>query len=375
MNLVQFPRCATSFTIPRTRAKVRSWPTPCSDKSCSARARPSPKRWPQQTPKLPCRRGPWSGIASSRKSPIGYPDIARRPPDRADRGGALGSGWAYAHLSRQATSLVPGATHALLSSEQSNFTRPTLALAARTAASCDRTGARASAAHAGARILPLCCGIDERFRLRSDPGIHAALGAATERRARQHAEHTHGALRLAHEGSALVGPARLRVALRSTEVGLARCKLRGVVLLLEMLAVPIVITSACDSARRPAGSGASERRARTICARQRLPGTAACKRVASIPPANGPESSPRQARRSGLRARSACVTLCQNRRPVARPVMRGRALRESPQRSSTYAATNGNTIVASDSITKRGVSTASLPQVIFSPGGAPLYEP
>jgi len=43
--------------------------------------------------------------------------------------------------------------------------------------------------------------------------------------------------------------------------------------------------------------------------------------------------------------------------------------------SSKYAATSGNTIVASDSMMKRGVSTASLPQVIFSPGGAPLYEP
>src|SRR6185503_6792016 len=40
--------------------------------------------------------------------------------------------------------------------------------------------------------------------------------------------------------------------------------------------------------------------------------------------------------------------------------------------SSRYAATSGNTTVASDSIMKRGVSTPSLPQVIFSPGGAPL---
>jgi hypothetical protein len=32
-------------------------------------------------------------------------------------------------------------------------------------------------------------------------------------------------------------------------------------------------------------------------------------------------------------------------------------------------------MVASDSMTKRGVSTSILPQVIFSPGGAPLYEP
>src|SRR6478609_5435089 len=46
-----------------------------------------------------------------------------------------------------------------------------------------------------------------------------------------------------------------------------------------------------------------------------------------------------------------------------------------PHRSSRYAATNGKTMVASDSMMKRGVSTSSLPQVIFSPGGAPLYEP
>ena len=36
---------------------------------------------------------------------------------------------------------------------------------------------------------------------------------------------------------------------------------------------------------------------------------------------------------------------------------------------------SGATIVASDSITKRGVSMPSLPQVIFSFGMAPEYEP
>ena len=42
---------------------------------------------------------------------------------------------------------------------------------------------------------------------------------------------------------------------------------------------------------------------------------------------------------------------------------------------STYAKISGATIVASDSITNFGVSTASLPQVIFSFGTAPEYEP
>ena len=36
---------------------------------------------------------------------------------------------------------------------------------------------------------------------------------------------------------------------------------------------------------------------------------------------------------------------------------------------------SGATIVASDSTMKRGVSTSSLPQVIFSFGTAPEYEP
>ena len=40
-----------------------------------------------------------------------------------------------------------------------------------------------------------------------------------------------------------------------------------------------------------------------------------------------------------------------------------------------YAKINGATIVASDSITNRGVLTASLPHVIFSFGIAPEYEP
>jgi hypothetical protein len=45
------------------------------------------------------------------------------------------------------------------------------------------------------------------------------------------------------------------------------------------------------------------------------------------------------------------------------------------QRSSRQAAISGNTMVASDSIMNRGVSGVSLPQLIFSFGGAPLYEP
>src|SRR4029077_7957483 len=40
-----------------------------------------------------------------------------------------------------------------------------------------------------------------------------------------------------------------------------------------------------------------------------------------------------------------------------------------------FAKTNGATIVASDSITNRGVSTFSFPHVIFSFGTAPEYEP
>ena len=40
-----------------------------------------------------------------------------------------------------------------------------------------------------------------------------------------------------------------------------------------------------------------------------------------------------------------------------------------------FAKINGVTIVASDSIMKRGVSTLSFPQVIFSLGTAPEYDP
>src|SRR6266536_4949579 len=41
----------------------------------------------------------------------------------------------------------------------------------------------------------------------------------------------------------------------------------------------------------------------------------------------------------------------------------------------TFANINGATIVASDSIMKRGVSTLSFPHVIFSLGTAPEYDP
>jgi hypothetical protein len=41
----------------------------------------------------------------------------------------------------------------------------------------------------------------------------------------------------------------------------------------------------------------------------------------------------------------------------------------------TLAKTSGATIVASDSITKRGVSTFNFPHVIFSLGTAPEYDP
>lgn len=50
-------------------------------------------------------------------------------------------------------------------------------------------------------------------------------------------------------------------------------------------------------------------------------------------------------------------------------------VRCAPYQSNTYANSNGATIEASDSIINRGVSTASLPQVIFSFGTAPEYEP
>jgi len=43
--------------------------------------------------------------------------------------------------------------------------------------------------------------------------------------------------------------------------------------------------------------------------------------------------------------------------------------------SNTFANTRGATMLASDSITKDGVSGLSLPQVIFSFGTAPEYEP
>ncbi len=43
--------------------------------------------------------------------------------------------------------------------------------------------------------------------------------------------------------------------------------------------------------------------------------------------------------------------------------------------SSSDAKISGATIVASDSIRNMGVFSSSLPQVIFSVGNAPLYEP
>ena len=47
----------------------------------------------------------------------------------------------------------------------------------------------------------------------------------------------------------------------------------------------------------------------------------------------------------------------------------------SPYHPRTYANTSGATILASLSITWLGVSTPSFPQVIFSFGTAPEYEP
>jgi hypothetical protein len=49
--------------------------------------------------------------------------------------------------------------------------------------------------------------------------------------------------------------------------------------------------------------------------------------------------------------------------------------RELGHQPRTFAKSNGATIVASDSITNRGVSTFSFPHVIFSFGTAPEYDP
>ncbi len=49
--------------------------------------------------------------------------------------------------------------------------------------------------------------------------------------------------------------------------------------------------------------------------------------------------------------------------------------RRNAYQPSTYEKMSGATIEASDSITWLGVSTPSLPQVIFSFGTAPEYEP
>ncbi len=50
-------------------------------------------------------------------------------------------------------------------------------------------------------------------------------------------------------------------------------------------------------------------------------------------------------------------------------------VRELGHQPRTFAKSNGATIVASDSITNRGVSTFSFPHVIFSFGTAPEYDP
>ena len=49
--------------------------------------------------------------------------------------------------------------------------------------------------------------------------------------------------------------------------------------------------------------------------------------------------------------------------------------RRSGYQPKTLANINGATMVASDSMMKRGVLARSLPQVIFSLGTAPEYEP
>ena len=53
----------------------------------------------------------------------------------------------------------------------------------------------------------------------------------------------------------------------------------------------------------------------------------------------------------------------------------GNALARARYQLSTRAKISGATMVASDSMMNFGVSTPSLPQVIFSFGTAPEYEP
>jgi hypothetical protein len=66
-----------------------------------------------------------------------------------------------------------------------------------------------------------------------------------------------------------------------------------------------------------------------------------------------------------------CRPLAVVRQP---PETRGRFERPGHQ-PRIFAKTSGATIVASDSMMNRGVSTLSLPHVIFSFGTAPEYEP
>ena len=58
---------------------------------------------------------------------------------------------------------------------------------------------------------------------------------------------------------------------------------------------------------------------------------------------------------------------------ISSPAMTG--ISSVDYQPSRYAKISGATIVASDSITNLGVWISSLPQVIFSLGTAPEYEP
>ena len=90
--------------------------------------------------------------------------------------------------------------------------------------------------------------------------------------------------------------------------------------------------------------------------------------------------------------RPACRSSGSNQVVICRCYVRGRAAKSRPTISATapkkmqasrgsgyqpktLANTNGATMVASDSIMNFGVSTLSLPHVIFSLGTAPEYEP
>jgi len=75
-------------------------------------------------------------------------------------------------------------------------------------------------------------------------------------------------------------------------------------------------------------------------------------------------------RRLGMDSRPLAITVAQQANSV-----RGEHLALVLHQPRILAKTRGATIVASDSIMNRGVSTLNFPHVIFSLGTAPEYEP